>query len=517
MARPVPIRRRPLRRSVRAALAAALSALLAAAPALPARAEGPSTVRVKKAYESLVLGLDKSKVIDLPVDAHDVMVANPGIADAITRTSRRLFIFGRSVGQTNIFVFDRGGNEIVNLDLRVERDIAGLERTIRKYIPTSEVKAEILNDNVVLTGSVDTPQDAAQAVRLAQIYVTGGEATTSQFIKSAAGQGGSGGGGDVSQAFEDRQTSQVINLLQIAGDDQVTLKVTVAEVQRSVMKQLGINGVAQGSIDGIAFGAVSDNPFGIAGRALSGSSLQAKDTALNPLRNINAQLNALEQSGVMRTLAEPSLTAISGESASFKVGGEFSLSQGKEDGGEAGGVKFEHREVEYGIGLDFTPVVLAPGRISLKIRTAVSEPTFESYNAVPLAGVPAAGFVALRKRLADTTVELPSGGSLVIAGLVRDEVRQSISGFPGLSKVPVLGTLFRSRDFQRYETELVVIVTPYLVRPTARQALARPDDGLNFTADGAANFLGRINRVYGAMDTELPPGRYHGIVGYIYK
>jgi pilus assembly protein CpaC len=181
-------------------------------------------------------------------------------------------------------------------------------------------------------------------------------------------------------------------------------------------------------------------------------------------------------------------------------------------------VTLNSRRVEYGIGLDFTPVVLSPGRISLKVRTSVSEPTFESpFNVGRGSNAAGSAVIGIRKRLADTTVELPSGGSLVIAGLVRDESRQVMSGFPGLSKIPVLGTLFRSRDFQRYETELVIIVTPYLVRPVPRQALARPDDGFALSSDGAANFLGRVNRVYGHMETKLPPGRYHGVVGFIYK
>ncbi|GGE09621.1 pilus assembly protein CpaC [Aureimonas endophytica] len=534
----VPASSGPARRFAARALASALAATIGLAPVPPAGAASPATITVSRAQQAISLGLDKSKVIDLPADAHDILVANPAIADAVTRTARRIYIFGKQVGQTNIFVFDRNGAEIAILDLRVERDVAGLQQTISKYIPASEVKVEILNDNIVLTGRVQTPQDAAQAVRLAQVYVTGGEATTSQFIKSAiapggsGGSGGGGGGGSVSQAFEDRQTSQVINLLKIDGEDQVTLKVTVAEVQRSVIKQLGFNGLAQGAIDGFTFGAVSDNPFGL-GKALSSSSLFG--TGSIGSSNVDAQLSALEQAGVMRTLAEPSLTAISGESASFKVGGEFNIADGKDEtpakrtpilnaAGNIVGyddtpakVEYEHRQIDYGIGLDFTPVVLSAGRISLKVRTSVSEPSFESPYNVPRGAAPAVNLLGIRKRLADTTVELPSGGSLVIAGLVRDETRQVISGFPGLSKLPVLGTLFRSRDFQRYETELVVIVTPYLVRPVARQDLARPDDGLNFTADGAGNFLGRINRVYGAMDTDLPPGRYHGIVGYIYK
>ena len=339
-------------------------------------------------------------------------------------------------------------------------------------------------------------------------------------------------GSGVSQAAETRQRSQIVNLLDIQGEDQVTLKVTVAEVQRSIIKQLGIDGIGAGSIDGIAFNAIGDNPFGL-GKAIttSGGSLLNSGGR----NGITAQLSALEQAGVMRTLAEPSLTAISGESASFLVGGEFAIASGKRETpetrtpilGQNGAiigydvsppsVEYQSRQVDYGIGLDFTPVVLGPGRISLKVRTAVSEPTFESPFTIPGGVAPGLNVPGIRKRLADTTVELPSGGSLVIAGLVRDEVRQVVSGFPGLSRLPILGTLFRSRDFQRYETELVVIVTPYLVRPVARQELTRPDDGLAFTSDGSANFLGRINRVYGATETNLPPGRYNGHVGYIYK
>ena len=178
--------------------------------------------------------------------------------------------------------------------------------------------------------------------------------------------------------------------------------------------------------------------------------------------------------------------------------------------------KFE--QFDYGIGLEFLPIVLSPGRISLKIRTSVSEPTFESPGQAGAGGAGLANSLpSLRKRLADTTVELPSGGSMMIAGLVRDDVRQVIGGYPGMKKIPVLGALFRSRDFIHNETELVIIITPYLVRPVARNKLNRPDDNFNVASDGAGIFLGRINRVYGTMQTKRPAGRYHGVVGYIYK
>ena len=161
---------------------------------------------------------------------------------------------------------------------------------------------------------------------------------------------------------------------------------------------------------------------------------------------------------------------------------------------------------------------MSAGRISLKIRTAVSEPTSEGSVSLSAGGTrPGINVISIRKRLADTTVELPSGGSMMIAGLVRDDVRQVANGLTGLSKLPILGTLFRSRDFVRNETELVIIVTPYLARPVARNALAKPDDNFNPASDGAGMFLGRLNRVYGTMKTNLPEGRYHGVVGYIYK
>ncbi|WP_082537362.1 MULTISPECIES: type II and III secretion system protein family protein [unclassified Aureimonas] len=537
------IRAKPRRSAAlmaRTILSGGLSLLVALSPlaATPVAAAGDDIIAISNPQQRISLGLNKSKVIDLPRDAHDILVSNPRVADAVTRTARRIYIFGKQVGQTNIFVFDSAGREIAVLDLRIERDVAGLESTIRKYVPDSEVTVEILNDNVVLTGSVQTPQDASKVVRLANVYLTGGEATTGMYDQTPTGATSAGGVSISTDTDEARRKSQIVNLLQIQGEDQVTLKVTVAEVQRSVVKQLGFNGTGSTTIDGIGIGTLIDNPFAL-GKAVSSSATGVAGLIGNG--SISAQLNAMEQAGVMKTLAEPSLTAISGEQASFRVGGEFTLPMGQTftpgtaesrqfKGYDAQGNatfetipatpdsrRIETERMDYGIGLDFTPVVLSPGRISLKLRTSVSEPTFESPLHIAGGRDGGVGAVQIRKRLADTTVELPSGGSLVIAGLVRDEQRQVISGYPGLAKVPILGTLFRSRDFQRYETELVVIVTPYLVRPVARQALARPDDNLNFSSDGASNFLGRINRVYGTMETKLPPGRYHGIVGYIYK
>ncbi len=470
----------------------------------------------KTSGQRVKLGLNKSLVVDLPSDAYDILVANPAVADAVTRTARRIYLFGKQVGETNIFVFGPNGEQIASLDVAVERDVAGLEDYLKRFIPNSDIQVELINDNVVLTGTVETPLDASRAKDIAQMFVTGGEATTGQYSQSASAPT-DGGGVAINNPDEKRQESRIINMLQILGEDQVTLKVTVAEVSRDVMKQLGVNMLGQGSVDGISWGALTENPF-LLGKSLSNSRLKVGGSG-NSI--ISGYLNAMEQAGVMRTLAEPALTAVSGEKATFRVGGEFNLVDEREI--DENGTKYTIKQIEYGIGLEFQPTVLTQGRISLKIRTQVSEPTMR--GGVPMEGGFTSGgsflngmnFISIRKRLADTTVELPSGGSMMIAGLVQDDVRQAFSGTPGLSKLPVLGSLFRSRDFVRNETELVIIVTPYLSKPSARTALAKPDDNFTPASDGAGMFLGRVNRVYGTMKTNLPNGRYHGVVGYIYK
>jgi pilus assembly protein CpaC len=449
----------------------------------------PSVIKIKK-YGSGVskrvkLGLNKAIVVDLPVDASDILVADPALADAVTRTSRRLYLFGKTVGQTNIFVFGPNGEEIVSIELEIERDVAGLEANLARFLPDSDIKVEIISDNIVLTGSVRTPQDAAQAANLANIFLTGGEATTR--VDKLVGDGG-----DAAINAEARQKSKIVNLLKIDGEDQVTLKITVAEVSREVLKQLGFNNTVSKSsgLDVLTLNNAAD----IASGGISGTV-----TGSLGKYGLESVLNAMEQAQVIRTLAEPSLTAISGESASFTSGGEILRTVVLANG------TISTLSYDYGIKLDFTPIVLSAGRISLKINTEVSEPLTEGST------------TEFRKRQIETSIELPSGGSIALAGLVRDNVQQTTEGVPGVSKIPIFGTMFRSKAYARSETELVVIATPYLVKPVARNELARPDDNFNPAGDGAGFFLGRVNRVYGRMETQLPPGRYHGAVGFIYK
>jgi pilus assembly protein CpaC len=329
--------------------------------------------------------------------------------------------------------------------------------------------------------------------------------------------------------------SSIVNLLVVEGEEQVMLKVTVAEVQRSILKQFGINvgalinsgnfttailsdnhfplttaaglgtlptaGVLNGALNLFNAGPTGPNINGAAATAFGNSGVATLWQSGN--QAIGGALRALERDGLLKTLAEPNLTAVSGEPAKFLAGGEYPVPIVD----SLGQVSVQYKE--YGIGLVFTPVVLSEGRISLKIESIVSELTNQGAVVLNNIQIP-----ALKKRQANSTVELPSGGSLAMAGLLSEDTRQSIDGFPGLKDLPILGTLFRSREYQKEETELVVIVTPYVVRPTSRQQLARPQDGLGDPTDRKANFLGQINRVYGGGNP-APVGDLKGDYGFI--
>ncbi|MFS2152224.1 type II and III secretion system protein family protein [Rhizobium sp. Rhizsp42] len=446
------------------------------------------------AHRALKLGLKKAIVIDLPVDAHDILVSDPSMADAVTRSSRRIYLFGKTVGQTNIFIFGADGQQIVSLDIAIERDVSGLQNNLRRFIPDSNINVEIVSDNIVLTGTVRTPQDAAQAADLAGVFLKGGEATTR--TETASSQGG--GDGSVALFAESRQQSQVINLLQIEGEDQVTLKVTIAEVRREILKQIGFDNLVSNS-GGLSVAQLGA-PNASAATATVGGGLAALFKSSIGKYDISTYLSALEQAKVVKTLAEPTLTAISGQAATFNSGGQVLYSTTDNDG------NVTVVPYNYGINLAFKPVVLSSGRISLEIKTNVSEPAPSVTGSAP----------TYQRRSAETSVELPSGGSIALAGLIRDNVSQTSNGTPGANKIPLLGTLFRQRTVERDETELVIIATPYLVRPVARNQLNRPDDNFSPENDGAAFFMNRVNKVYGGK-TPVADAQFHGSIGFIYK
>jgi pilus assembly protein CpaC len=463
-----------------------------------AQAESDGMVNITQAgpgaHRSLKLGLKKAIVVDLPVDAHDILVSDPSMADAVTRSSRRIYLFGKQVGQTNIFVFGADGQQIVSLDIAIERDVAGLQRNLRRFIPDSNINVEIVSDNIVLTGMVRTPQDAAQAADLAQVFLKGGEATTRTETVS-----GSGGDNSVALFAEGRQTSQVVNLLQIEGEDQVTLKVTIAEVRREILKQLGFDNLVSNS-KGLTVAQLGAPNASTAASTIGGGLAALFKSSVGKY-DISTYLSALEQAKVVKTLAEPTLTAISGQAATFNSGGQVLYSTTDNDG------NVTIVPYNYGINLAFKPVVLSSGRISLEIKTNVSEPAPSVSGSTP----------TYQRRSAETSVELPSGGSIALAGLIRDNVLQTSNGTPGVNKIPLLGTLFRQRTVERDETELVIIATPYLVRPVARNQLNRPDDNFSPEGDAASFLLNRVNKVYGGRQVPIADTQFHGSIGFIYK
>ena len=472
------------------------------------------------AHRVCTLPLNKSLIIDLPADARDVLVSNPGIADVVVRTSRRIYLTGVAVGQTNLFVFDGDGNTIVSLDLQVERDISGLEETLRRLIPDSNIVVEMINDNIILWGSVQNAADAQRANEVANIFANAGAAG------AGGGDAGGAGGGVTVQVTGggagDPATSTVVNLLTIEGEDQVHLTVTVAEIERNTVKQLGINwGLENFQVGGgMVFSAATSAVFpanilpptrNITAEFIQ--NIQVPDPGgnagdlINARNAIGATIQMLEQTGLARTLAEPTLTAISGESANFLAGGEFPVPV-RADGN--GNVIVEYKP--FGVSLAFSPVVLSEGRISLHVEVEVSELT--GNGALQIGGVTLPG---LNVRRAESTLEMPSGGALVLSGLMQDQVNEVVSGLPGIRQVPVLGALFGSRDFLRNETELVIIVTPYLVEPVARGEFTRPDEGLRPAGDVQANFFGQLNLRYGGQNNGGNQAGYQGNPGFIFQ
>ncbi|WP_244536201.1 type II and III secretion system protein family protein [Hyphomicrobium sp. NDB2Meth4] len=510
---------------------------------IPANAAFPMTKR-------LDLGIGRSTVVQFPVPLKDVLISDPKILDAVVQSSDRVFLIAKGTGQTNAFFFDEYGQQILTIDVAIGADLSALDQLLARLIPGSNIRSEIAGRAVVLTGSVRTPIDSNRAAQIAAQFVQANaevgsivntsapSASNSSTTSSSTTVGGGyqsattdSGGGSNSDAADVYGGKPIINLISVEGEEQVMLRVSVAEVQRTILKQFGVNiGAAVNSgnfstsvltanslpITGATLGTLPTSGIGSTGAATGALQLLNSSSSSDAFTNsgiamswqsgnqaVNGALRAMERDGLMRILAEPNLTAVSGEPAKFLAGGEYPVPIVD----SLGQVSVTYKE--YGIGLAFTPVVLSEGRISLKIESEVSE--LSSDGAVVLSGIE---IPALKKRQAKSTVELPSGGSIALAGLLSEDSRQNIDGFPTLKDLPILGTLFRSRDYQRSETELVIIVTPYMVRPVARQELARPLDGLADPTDAKANFLGQINRIYGG-GRPAPVGDLKGDYGFI--
>jgi len=430
------------------ALAALALSLGPVAVATPAAAQS----RAARPSETLTLSQNTGTLVRLSSPMSDVFVANEAIADVQVRSSTQLYVFGKSAGETTVYATGSNGRVVYAANVRVGTNAGSVGEMLRLAMPEANIQATPMNNLVLLTGTVASPTDVEEAQRLVQAYV--GEGT------------------------------QVVSRIRSATPLQVSLKVKIAEVSRSLVKQIGVNLLTRDGTSGFQFGIGQGNP-GTFGTPASGETpavpkgfnVGATGTTLGLAGklfglDILSTLNLSEADGLVTTLAEPTLTALSGETASFLAGGEFPIPVSQ----SLGSVTIEYKQ--YGVGLAFTPIVLADGRISMRVRPEVSELSNEGSIRLNGFDVP-----ALTTRRAETTVELGSGQSFMIAGLLRNANTNNVDKAPFLGDLPILGALFRSTKYRRAETELVIIVTPYLVRPVSNQ-LALPTDGYRAPASG---------------------------------
>jgi pilus assembly protein CpaC len=427
------------------------------------------------------LSIGRSMIIDLPRDAKEVFVANPKIANAVVRSTRKVFLIGMENGATSVFVMDAEGRQIAALEVIVGRDLNALRQTLRMALPSAPIEVRPAGDSILLTGLVASAAEAQQAVDIASAFVG----------VSGAGPGAKGA---------------VVNSLTIKGKDQVMLRVTVAEVSRAVLKQLGVDVTGNWSALDIA----SINPFPLQ-RGVVADTLRS--TFNGGGGSVSATLRAFERAGVSRILAEPTLTAISGETAKFVAGGEIPLPKSQDCSTDLFGRRSCQIGVEFkpfGVTLTFTPLVLSENRISMRVSTEVTELDYENTIRIEVVSIP-----ATRVRKSETTVELPSGAVMMTAGLIQQTSNQAINGLPGLMNLPILGTLFRSRDYQRRETELMILVTPYIAKPMDAAQARRPDDGFVDADDAQSVLLGRLNKLYGVAGAPMPAKSFKGKFGFI--
>lgn len=434
----------------------------------------------------ITIGLDKSMLVEVPTDLQNVLVSNPEVVDAVVQSSRQVYLLAKAVGETNAFFIGPDGKKILFLELTVNRDLTALQDALNRLLPGAKIRVEAMGDNVVLAGSVATAIDANRAGELAGKYI--------------------------------KKKDGVVNMLAAENREQVLLKVHVAEMQRDAIRRIGVDmPSAIKSAGDVVFSKAFFNSFPVTGPLATKAALVAPGVApavaagsalvghyADNGESLTAIVQALERSGVARMLAEPTLTAISGETAKFLAGGEFPVPVAQEDN------KVSVEWKEFGVNVNFKPVVMTEGRISLTVAAEVSELSNE--GAVTVGPVTLS---SLKVRRAETTLELPSGGTLAMAGLLSEDTRQSVEGLPVMKDLPILGALFRSNDYRRRETELVILVTPYIATHSTSQALSKPTDGYMPSSDLRELFFGHINRIYGGQGEPGDWRRFFGDYGYI--
>ena len=422
-------------RLVRLVLACVLGLGLTAGMATPLGPAG-AVEFVTSTGTVLQLEVNKGRLVRLDRPAGTVFIADPEIADIQVKSPTLVYLMGKKAGETTLYAVDEDENVLAGIAIRVTVNLSRLRDAIRALDPRGDVNVTSIDDTLVLEGVVGSASIAEDVRRLA-VRIAGDE-------------------------------EAVINRLGVDGPNQVNLRVRIAEISRGVDKQLGFNWSIVGTLGGLSLALATTNPFagavGIVSGALHNQAFQTDFNVKN--WDFNAVIDALEEEGLVTILAEPNLTALSGETASFLAGGEFPILV--PEGNDRVTIEFK----KFGVSLAFTPTIIGENRINLHVRPEVSE--LSSSNAVTINDFVVPSLIVRR---AETTVELGSGQSFAIAGLLQNNVTHDIRKFPFLGDIPVLGALFRSDRFQRDESELVIIVTPYIVRPASQARLAAPTDG----------------------------------------
>lgn len=435
---------------------------LAVAPAVPVGAE---TLRILNgsAASSLNVPMNRAVVVESDQPFAELSIANPNIADISTLSDRSIYVLGKTPGRTTLTILSPEGRLIANVEVQVTPDIAEFKERLRQILPGEDIEVRTANDGIVLSGVVSSSARLESALNLANRYAP----------------------------------DRVSNLMSVGGSQQVMLKVRFAEMQRSVSKGLGAQFSATNSSGSrqIDTGSSLSNAQGTLGLGFTAGSLQ-----------FDVLIEALEARGMVRTLAEPNLTALSGQEAKFLAGGEYPIPVADGDGR----VTIEYKP--FGVELNFTPWVVDGDVINLAINAAVS--SIDTSIEVGAGGFPVNAF---RRRETSTTVEMRDGESFAIAGLLQDDFQNASSQVPWLGDIPILGALFRSTNYQRQQSELVIIVTPHLVTPTRGEALAMPTDRVRLPSEREMFLYGRTvgGRELGGAAGEVSRQDFGGSYGYV--
>lgn len=470
----------------------------------------PCLVVFDAAASTIEVAASRSRLITFPQDMAEVIIADPGIADVYSHGTRKLSIIGKCQGQTSLRVFGKDGGMLGEYAVVVGMDLPAIRKALKQFLPNENIAAEVVSTNIALTGQVSSASVVSKALQITREFLKSGEDRSGECIDLTVAL-------VESKRIDEDPNSGILNLLQVTSGQQVMLKVRVGEVNRTALKQLGIEWANLGRFNDFYLTNAKDTGQQLFQVGSEAAFLANPEETLTTFglgwasgaSQINLKLNALEQDGLFKLLAEPNLVAVSGQEAEFLAGGELPIPV-PQPGGGGGNTQLTIEFKPFGVAVKFKPFVLSENRLRMEVAPEVSE--LDSSLSVNLAGFNVPG---ISTRRAKTTVELAPGESFMIAGLIKDEGRTNINSLPGVKELPVLGALFRSTEFQRNETELVIAVTPYLVDPVASKDIKLPTDGYAPASDMEMVFYGALtSRSRGPLQRTQTP-ELEGPVGFM--